>query len=98
MAFPLLLLDDSCNISKCALVCFVTYPQRAKDEPERVRSAHVKNLASVYVVRWWGTCERTNERGERTMEICISKYGAVTLCMFVDAKQRCNGHRVDDTL
>ena len=39
-----------------------------------------------------------NERGERTMEICISKYGAVTLCMFSDAKQRCNGHRVDDTL
>ena len=27
-----------------------------------------------------------NERGERAMGICISKYGAVTLCMFVDAR------------
>ena len=39
-----------------------------------------------------------NERGERTMEICISKDGVVTSCMFADAKQRCNGHRVDDVL
>ena len=39
-----------------------------------------------------------NERGERAMEICISKYCVVTSCMFADAKQRCNGHRVDDVL